>query len=553
MLKKIATTLLLAYAGLQAQTPPSEMKYFININKDFKGILHFANTEKRTDIEYFNITSRDKIPFYAPSKEFSFTTLKNKPTLKTLEVGSNSKHMVYDLSTLSEDAIEEADINEDDMDSSAVIYNADDLPSEVLEKKVIHTIESLMLSIYETKELPSGPFYLYEPHKKMLIKVAFTKEGNERLKIGSKTCSTQTHVLEIVGRDKRLIRVYTNGNPLKVESFTKKWSFTIAGLGQTKKVHISNQEVAFRVFKDEVLDKYADYNVKILSQDVEDDVFDKIYITKFHVSKKLNEKQLKKYLIKYTKQNRKMSFADKKKDAYIFKVSNSDVVDLLEDKYDVENDKEYWKKETKTISAIKLLKFSAKEKGCKVSNAFKNDSTLICAGESERVDYEDILEEYLKKEYKEFKISKVKEMKNKSKYVTKVSYKLKALHKIDNDLLYSFAVKAIQKKYPKNKFTNKLEFVKSKKEWKVYISKHAVQNSACAKVIPLVKSNYKDGMCQKTAKSTRTSKDTENILSMFIAKNYPDLEVLGTNVHYGNDSVSFDYLDDLKKVQNGCK
>jgi len=134
----------------------------------------------------------------------------------------------------------------------------------------------------------------------------------------SKSCSTQTHVLKIVGRDKRLIKIYTNGNPLKVESFSKKWSFTIAGLGQTKKVRISNQEVAFRVFKDEVLDKYADFNVKILSQEVEDDMFDKVYITKFHVSKELNEEQLKKHLIKYTKNNRKMNFVEKKKDAYIF-------------------------------------------------------------------------------------------------------------------------------------------------------------------------------------------------------------------------------------------
>jgi len=549
MFKKMATTLLLAYASLQAQTPPAEIKYFININKDFKGVLHFKNTKKSTEIEYFNITSRDKIPFYAPSKEFSFTTLNKKPTLKTLEVGSNSKHMVYDLSTLSEEAIEEADINEDDMDSSAVIYNADDLPSEVLEKRVIHTSESLVLSIYETKELPSGPFYLYEPHKKMLIKVAFSKEGSELLKIGSKSCSTQTHVLKIVGRDKRLIKIYTNGNPLKVESFSKKWSFTIAGLGQTKKVRISNQEVAFRVFKDEVLDKYADFNVKILSQEVEDDVFDKVYITKFHVSKELNEEQLKKYLIKYTKNNRKMNFVEKKKDAYIFKVSNSDVIDLLEDKVDVEDDKHYWKEEYKTINAIKLLNFSAKDKGCKVSNTFKNDSTLICDGEEEDVDYEDILEEY----YKEYKISKVKELKNNVGRVTKLSFKLKALREIDNETLYSFAVKAIQKKYPQNKFTNKLEFTKSKKEWKVYISKNAVQNSACEKLIPLVKSKYKDGVCQKTAKSTRTSKDTENILSKFIAKNYPDLEALGTDVHYGNDSVSFDYLNDLKKVLHGCK
>lgn len=553
MFKKIATSLLLTFAGLQAQTPPDEMKYFININKDFKGVLHFSNSAKKTDIEYYNITSRDKIPFYAPSKEFSFTTLNKKPTLKTLSVGDISKHMVYNLKSLSEEALEDADINADDVASSAIIYNSDDLPSEVLEKRQIQTIESLMLSIYETKKIPTKPFYLYEPHKKMLIKVVFKKEGNERLRVGSKTCSTQTQVLEIVGRNKRLIRVYSNGAPLKIESYTKKWSFIIAGIGKTKKVRISNKEVAFRVFKDEVLDKYADYNVKILSQDVEDDMFDKVYITKFHVSKKLSKDELKKYLAKYTSGNRRMSFAASKKDAYVFKVDNSDVVDLLEEKYDTKGDNYYWEEKHKTIKAIKLLNFEAKRKNCKVSNSLKNDSTLICDGEKESIDYKDVLDDYLEKKYTDFKISDIKEVENNIGNVYKLTYKLKSLQKIDNNLLYSFAIEAMQKKYPKNRFTNKLEFVKSKKEWKLYISKKDVQNYACKKVIPLVQSKYKDGMCQLTAKSTRTSSDTKGILSQFIAKHYKDLEILDTDINYGPDSVSFKYLDDLRKVQNGCK
>jgi len=529
MLKKIATTLLLTFAGLHAQAAPEEMKYFININKNFKGVLHFTNSAKTTNIEYFNITSRDKIPFYAPSKEFSFTMLNKQPTLQSLNVGSNDKHIVYDVAGLSEDALEEADINEDDIASSAIIYNADNLPSEVLEKRLIHTIESLMLSIYETKKIPKGAFYLYEPHKKMLIKVAFKKEGKESLKVGSKTCSTQTHVLEIVGRNKRLIRVYTNGAPLKIESYTKKWSFVLAGLGKTKKVHISNKEIAFRVFKDEVLDQYADYNVKVLSQDVENDVFDKIYTTKFHVSKKLTQEKLKKYLLKYTKYNTNMHFESSKKDAYVFKVSNSDVLDRLEKDYDTKSDKYYWKESKKSIKISKLLKLSTKKK--------------------EDIDYEDELEKYLETKYKDFKVSDFERKKNS----TKATYTLKALYKIDNDLLYKYAIKAMQKEYPDNKFADTLEFVKSKKEWKIYISKRDVQNYACAKTIPGIKSSFKDGKCQVTAQTRHTSDDTKGILANFIAKNYKDLGILSSEINYGNDSVSFDYLDDLTKVQNGCK
>ena len=535
MLKKIATALLLTYAGLHAQTAPSEMKYFVNINKEFKGILHFSNSNDTTDITYHNITSRDKIPFYAPSKEFSFTKLNSTPTLKRLNVSKYNKHMVYDLASLSEDAIEEADINSDDISSSAIIYNADDLPSEVLEKKQIHTIESLMLSMYETRSIPSGPFYLYEPHKKMLIKVVFKSEGSDDLDIGSKTCATKTYVLEIAGRNKKLIRVYTNGAPLKVESYSKKWSFILAGIGKTKKIRISNKEVAFKVFKDEVLEKYSEYNVKVLSQSVENDVFKKKYITKFHVSKKIDDDDLEKYLQKYTKNNRNMSYGRTKKDSYVFKIDSDDVMDLLEEKYDVEGDDKYWVTTRKKISLSKLLEFSPPED--------KDDD----------IDYKEILKKYLDTKYDEYDLDDLDESENSFGNVDKLKYTLKTLKKIDNDLLYSYAVKAMKKEYPKNKFTGKLEFVKSKDAWKIYISKKAVQNKACASVIPLVNSKYKDGMCQLTAKSTRTSNDTKGILNKFIAKNYKDLKVLGTKITYGEDSVSFNYLSDLKKVQNACK
>lgn len=536
MIKKIAATLLLTFAGLQAQTPPPEMKYFVNINKDFKGILYFTNTAKKTDIKYYNITSRDKIPFYAPTKEFSFTQLNKQPTLKQLNVGTLDKRIIYDLSKLSADDIEEADISGEDIDSSAIIYNPDDLPSDVLEKRVIHTIESLMLSIYETKKVPKGDFYLYEPHKKMLIKVAFAKEGNERLKVGSKTCSTRTDVLGIVGRKAKLIRVYSNGAPLKVESYSKKWSFVVAGIGKTKKVNISNKEIAFKVFKDEVLDQYSKYNVKILSQTVENDVFNKNYITTFHVSKKISDKQLEKYLQKYTRNNRKMSYGKNKKDSYQFQVPIDDVMDLLKKKYDLEDDDYYWVTTNKEITATKLLNFAPPEEG-------------------DDPDYEDILEKLLDSKYGKYELSDVEEIKSTfgDNPVVSLKYKLKTLKKVDNKLIYKYAIKAMQNKYPENKFSNHLEFVKSKKAFKIYISKKAVQNKACSDVIPHMHSKYKNGACQLTAKSTRTSDDTKGILAKFIAKNYKDLKTLGTEIHYGADSVSFDYLGDLKKVQNGCK
>ena len=532
MVKILAVIFIMAFSALQAHSSLKEMKYFININKDFKGVLHFNNEIKSTQVNYFNITSRDKIPFYFPSKKFSFTTLNKKPTLKSLLVGNHNKHMIYNLTNLSEEAIEEADINEDDLDSSAIIYNADNLPSEVLEKRLIHTIESLILYISETKKIPTKPFYLYEPHKKMLIKVVFTKEGNKIIDIGSKTCATKSYVLEIAGRNKRLIRIYTNGFPLKIESYTKKWSFIISGVGSTKKVYISNKEIAFRVFKDELLKKYKNYNIKILSQSVKDDVFKKVYVTKFHVSKILTEKRLKSSLLKYTQNNKRIDFVLKQKNAFQYSVKHSDVLELFEDDNEVVDSKQYWGKSIhKKIATNILLKYDR--------NGDKN--------------YKNLLTKYLKNKYKFFKISEYKEIKSRFNETNLIKYKLSTLNKISNNILYPYAIKALQNKYPENKFVGVLKFVKYKKEWKLFISKKTVQNYACKNIIPSVNSEFNNGYCQSEGKTIHSAKNVKKILNTFIANNYKDLKVLNTKIEYTQDGVRFNYLDGLTKVENGCQ
>lgn len=553
MFKKIVVALFIAYVGLEAYQAPQEMKYFININKQFKGVLLFNNSDKSTKVKYYNITSRDKIPFYAPSKEFAFTSLNKMPTLKSLDVSKYAKHMVYDVAKLSQDEIEEADINSADIADSAIIYNKDDLPSEVVEKRNIHTIESLMLSIFETNRVPLEAFYLYEPQKKMLIKVKFSKEKREKIRLEDLSCETQTYVLSIVGRDKRLIRVYINKYPLKIESFKKRWSFTLAGSGESKEVIISNKEIAYKVFKDEILDKYRDYNVKILSQNVETNIFGKKYITKYYVSKELNKKELNKSLKKYTDGTLNIEYVKNSRDAFVFSVDNDEIEELLKKKYNIEDGKYFWKSEPTSIKAIVLLKWSADKHRCEIANPLMNDSILVCSGKEKHVDYEETLEEYYKKKYRDFKISKVKEVKDDFRKIRTVEFTLKSLRKIDNTLMKSFAVKAIQKKYPKNHFSNRLHFEKSENKWSLYISKKAVSDYACSKAIPSLRSEYKDGKCQKVAQSVHTQEDTKNLVTKFIDRNYKDMKILDTKINEANDNVSFEYLELSKKVKNVCK
>ena len=100
-----------------------------------------------------------------------------------------------------------------------MIFNVkDEVPDYIVEKRLIHTVESLIVDIMETRKIPRDEFYLYEPHKKMLLKVNFQKSSSKKIKVGEKTCETDTYILKISGRNKSLIRVYVNPYPVKVKA-----------------------------------------------------------------------------------------------------------------------------------------------------------------------------------------------------------------------------------------------------------------------------------------------------------------------------------------------
>ena len=525
MIKKLLVLVLIVYSSLNANEEPKEIKYFINIHKTFKGVLLLDKKDKNTEVKYFNISSRDKIPFYVPRKEFSFIKLNNEPTLATLEVAQQKKRMVYNLLKLSPDEIEDADIAQEDIRSSAIIYNKENLPSEVLEKKPIHTIESLILSIFETRKIPKGDFYLYEPEKNMLIKVVFEKEEKANVDLGNKFCTTQTWVLKIKGRNRRLVRVYTNPYPIKVEAFSKKWAFVIAGSGTPKTVKISKYNIALNTFKERILDEYRDYNVKILSQNVETDVFDKYYVTKFYVSKKLTNKMLKKYLVQYTNENSEISYGTKN-NSFVFKVDDDTVRNLFRQDHDMKGKKFYWKESMKQIK----LKKSGK----------KND--------------EELLNDIYKKHYKKgtFKISDIEEEEGFFDNVI-LTFKLKLLTKLTNQDLVNYALKAMRNKYSKNHFANNVKFTKLKNKWVIYIKKESVANYACSNAIPNIKSRYKDKKCEAIGVVKNSDQDTKKIIDQYIARHYKDLNILGTKIEDNGDSISFKYLNDLSKVTHECR
>ncbi|SFV58704.1 hypothetical protein MNB_SM-7-1377 [hydrothermal vent metagenome] len=554
MRKGIAVFLLFVSVVLYAEALPKEIKYFVNIKDNFKGVLYFKSNDNEIEAKYYNISSRDKIPFYAPKKEFTLTTLDGFPTLKTLRVGTISRNIVYDLKSLSSDLIEDADINTKDIDKSAIIYDSDEnLPSAVTEKRAIYTIEALISSIFKTKKIPHGAFYLYEPHKKMLMKVVFVKGDKESVSVGKKSCKAQTYLLKVANRNRRLIRVYSDPYPVKIEAFSKKWSFVIAGVGEPKEIFLSNKEIAFGAFKDEIFKKYGrKYDIKIISQSVQQDMFDKVYVTKFHIAKRVSKNEIKNYLKEYIEDGY-IKFSRDPKDAFVFKVSSEDVLDEFEKDYDVVDGKYYWENREDEIDAEDLLGYVARAKECQEGELRKKSLVIVCDGDDEKISYKDAIKIYLKQKYKKFKLKGITKVVNGFDEVEDIRYKVKLLKPIENEKLYSYAIKALLAKYPEYHFPEDMQLVKSKSSWKIYISKSDVQKRACAKFVPEFTTTYKDGMCQNDVVVKNSSSEAKNILSKYLDTHYPDLKILDTEVQYLDDGVRFKYLNDLTKVQNGCK
>ena len=549
MKKILLFTLLFGCLNLMALQKPYEMKYFVNVGGNFKGVLMFKNQKENTKITYYNISTLDKIPFYAKTKTFAFTKLNGNETLKHIAVTSHSNKLVYDLKKLSTEQLEEVDIAQDDIKNSVIIYDKESTPTDVLEKRLVHSVESLMVYLFEQNTIPTQPFYLYEPHKNMLIKVVFTKSSKQQLQIGSKKCTVDTYILSIKGRSKKLLRVYFNKYPLQVEAYSKKWSYTLAGVGQPKEVRISAKKIVFSMAKAKITKQYGDLNPTISSQKLKKDVFDTLYVTDFSLKKKLENAEIEANLQNYLDSSSSVEFSNSATGAFALEVSKENIIQTLSKTYEVDGE-HYYETKTKTVAIKDLLNKLAKRKGCKVTNY--KEGGMLCKGEEESDDFDDYLEEYYKGVYDDFEIDDFTILTDSFDKPSKLHYKLKVEKKITKKVLDSYAKKAIQQHY-NIQLAKSIKPHKVGESWVVYVKKDAVAKYTCRAALRDFKVDYSNNECRAKGQVVYKQDKVQTLMDSYLKKHYKDIFVLKEKVEYDKGVLHFNYLDGMKKVENGCR
>lgn len=532
-----------------------ELKYHIDVNDEFKGALTFDSKESNAQVLYYNISERDKIPFYAAQKDFTLTGLQKEQTLGSLIVNEFRNTMKYDLSQLSTDQIEEAGVSQVDVPNSAIIYNKENLPTDVLEKRLIHTIESLILSIYTTTKVPKEPFYLYEPHKNMLMKVRFTNEGEESVEIDGKTCKTTVWLLGIENRDKKLIRLYANPYPVKIEASSKSWAFTIAGAGVSKEITVKKEDIAFSAFAKQIKKKYKNNRVEILGKKVIPHMFDARYETNFKVKQEISDEQIEEQVANYLKNERNRKTKTSETNAFVYALKEKTVIKAIEEALDTEEEATmYYKKGIQKYMAKDLVFAVAKEKKCDAT-PLRNE--IMCGekrDEKEEVDIEKEAEKTFEAEFAKKKAKfKIKEIKA-TEDGRAVVIKYEELVPLSDEMKVKYVNQAFKKEFENLSFMpTDYVYDKKQKTYFVYVDKNEVADYACTRIIDGLKAKFVKGICVAEATQVNNKKEVDSLVNDYLYSVYPDLKILNTPVKNDPDSFSFVYLGDLSKVTNGCK
>lgn len=528
-----------------------QLKFHVNVNSEFKGALTLDSNDSKFKVLYHNITERDKIPFYAPQKDFELIDFQKNQTLASLSVNEIKNTMKYDLTQLTKDQIDDADVSHNDIPNRAIVYNKEQLPVEILDKRLIHTIESLLASIYKTNQVPEGPFYLFEPHKNMLIKVRFTKEGNQQVKLDGKACDAIAWLLEVENRDIKLIRLYTNPYPIKIEASSKSWSFTLAGTGKKKLINVKKDDIAFNSFEKQIKNKYSNYNVEILSQNMSSHMFDKNYETQYKLSRNIEENEIKKHVKSYLKSRYATNSNAERSNSYVYSVDEQKVKELMQSELKTENEAMmYYKNDVERYTKSDLIKTLAKQKNCS-PDTFREE--IECNGKKESVDIEKEArkrrESDFNKENIKYKIENVKMARLGNVEVTS-----EILVAIPNEIKMNYIKRVFEKEHEGYAF-NHSSYTHDKKEksYKIFIDKDKVANYACSKIMNGLNAKYIDGVCIANKKQVNKKEEVDSLVNEYLHLEYPDLKALNTKVENHEDSFSFMYLNDLSEVKNACK
>jgi hypothetical protein len=547
----------------------SNFKYLISINNETRGVLYLKTLQDYTEANYYGINKNDKILFYAKEKDFKVAKVFNNITLQKLNVDGIENEFLYDLSEVPEEIIEDSGLVQVDLKDSIIILDKkENTPAYTLPRKPIHTMDSLIKTLFFNKDILNKEFYLFEPQSSMLLKVAFSKDSKESIKIADKKCNTTVYTLSIVGKNKNLIHLYMSSVPLRIEAYSKKWSFDLIGAGEERRVTINKSKLITKLLRKGIESKYEKkYDLKDI--DIRNKPFSNNYSVSYIVSKKIDEDLIKDFLPTYISEYRKYkskkstNTSGYKKDYYRYEVSFKDVIAYLENEKDVSivDGKFYWKKVKDTLEKRKLQDFAAKKMGCKRD---KDDyESVICKQKtkeldpdkkskaksiSKKIDIEKMVSLYLKEKHPRLDYKKVEvDEESDTHYSVVTNEKV-----IITPRELSNAIKKVFKKEHKGLDTKYFDVRKNTKDKKyvVKIYKKDVANAACQDYLEPINTSkirdskivYKNNRCYLKQHYTVKGSEANSIFDKYLKIKYPDLHYINVDKQINGDNVTFPYL-----------
>ncbi len=531
-MKKLLTLLLVAQTLFA-----SELLYEIKVKNQIKGALTLSEQSKALKVDYHKITKRDKIAFFAPRKEVLLTKILGTMGAKEVKVDAIANKIKYDLSHLSEELIEYSGISQDELKVSAIIIDKQS-HTTTLDKLPIHTMESFIYTIFIEKKLWTKPFYLYEPQRKMLIKVVLKPDGSQSIKVGGKSCEAKVHKLFIHNRKKVLARIYTNPYPVMIEAASKSWSFTFKG-SKNRSFSVLKAPIYLKHFAEEKSKTYDAFGFKVLKEEKN---IAKLSTT-FSLEKSIDDDKIQSYAKAYLAVAKK-AFTKSMDDDFVYKVSKNDVKSMMKKRYKLIDFSSYKKTLKYKVGKTVLMKIAILEHpSCRPH--MTDPDRIQCGPEDEKVDLEKYVKEYLTKKYGKYKNLDVDEEDNyfEGSFVQVETF--------TNTEKKNFTYAALMHKYPRIGLDTLPLIQEGEDTFSVHINKQGLADFACNEELPLA-AIFKSKGCKAVKTIAHKTSMVNAFVKAKIYKEHPLLNILNVSIQDKKVSFDFTYRGDLGEVNHAC-
>jgi len=528
-MKKFVLLLLLG-VFLQAQ----EFLYEITVKGTLKAALSLKENNNQLDVEYFKVKQQDKIVFYAPTKSIQLEKLSTGIAAKKIKISGSINTIYYNMQDLTQNIKDMINIPDEQLSNYQLIVD-NNAGVTTFDKIPVHTIETIIYSLYQNKKVLQQEFLLYEPHKDLMIKVHFEKADTQDIKIDKVSLTTDVYELIINGRNKKLIRIYMNPNPIKIEAASKYWSFTLKGTKATT-YKINKATTYLSNYKTVLLKTYESTNVKVLKENKNINVLS----TSYTRSKKITRDELKSAINDFLLTSPSIVRSLGEND-FIFKASQADISSNLNNKFEMIDATHYKEKVVLppfSTTPIKQAIFKD-NRGCSINKAL---TKIQCKDELEDLNLEPYIKKFLASKkhihYTDLQYDIKNEIINMNFYVKK---------SLTNEQLNYYRQSTILKNYPQYNLKI-LPLVKIKNsDYALIINKSALGNYLCHKTLN-TEAIYKDNKC--TLKTTIYHKkevvDTY-VLEQFKLQN-PLIKILNLSPINNTNDFSITYLGDHTNV-----